>query len=101
MAHVPRKDRQVAFACTHCQAVLTYGEGHVPLAESLFRSKVRAFFTLLLGSVLLTLLAEVAGRPVALATVGLVAVVVFAAYRLSSKPAYRVIDHERRSTDVA
>lgn len=81
LAHVSRKDRQVAFACTHCQTVLTYGEGHIPLAEPLFRSKGRAFFTLLLGSVLLTLLAEVAGRLVALATVGLVAVVVFGADR--------------------
>jgi uncharacterized membrane protein len=55
---------------------------------------VRSVVTILVGAVLFSGIASAMGSAISLALVALVAVVLFAGYSLSSKPAYKLFNED-------
>lgn len=95
LPHVPRRDGKFAFSCSHCGAVLTYSDAHIPLGTSLWDTKLRSLATFLGGIVLVSAIRLAGGRVAALVSLAIVVVIFGAAYMLSPKPAYEVISHEQ------
>jgi hypothetical protein len=94
LPHVPRLDRQFAFSCTHCGAVLTYSDAHIPLGTPLWGTKLRSLLTFLGGIVLLSAIHLAGGRVAALAALAIACVILGAAHLLSPNPAYKVVNGE-------
>jgi len=78
----------------HCGAVLAYSDAHVPAGTPLWGTKLRSLLTFLGGIVLLWGIERVGGRVAALVALAIVAVIFGAAYLLSPKPAYKVLNRE-------
>ena len=92
LPHVPRRDGQFAFSCTHCGAVLTYTDAHVPLGTPLWGTKLRSLATFLVGMVLLWGIARLGGRVAALTVLAVAVAIYVAAYLFSPAPAYDVVN---------
>lgn len=94
LPYVPQSSGLPAFSCIHCGAVLTYSKHVLPIGGWFWETKVRSVVTVVVGTVLFSGLASAMGKAISLALVALVAVVLFAGYALSSKPAYKLLDEE-------
>jgi hypothetical protein len=94
LPHVPQSDGLLAFSCIHCGAVLRYSEHELPVGGWFWETRVRSVVTILVGAVLFSGIASAMGSAISLALVALVAVVLFAGYSLSSKPAYKLFNED-------
>lgn len=94
LPHVPRPDGQIWFSCTHCGAVLTYSDAHIPLGKSLWGTRLRSLSTFLGGVVLLWGIELAVGRVAALTALLVVFVIYCTVFFLSPKPAYEVVNRE-------
>ena len=85
----------------HCGAVLAYSDAHVPLATPLWGTKLRALFTFVGGTVLLSAIDLAGGRVAALIALGIAVVIFGAVYCLSPRPAYDVVNRAGKDTNAA
>jgi hypothetical protein len=91
---VPQSNGLLAFSCRHCEAILRYSHHELPLGGWFWKTRARSVVTFVVGAALFSGITWAAGRVISLALVVLVAVVLFAGYSLSSKPAYRLLNED-------
>ncbi len=91
---VPQSNGLLAFSCIHCGAVLRYSEHELPVGGWFWETRVRSVVTFIVGAALFSGVASAMGRAISLALVALIAVVLFAGYSLSSKPAYKLLNED-------
>ena len=91
LPHAPQSNGLFAFSCIHCGAVLRYSGHELPVGGWFWETRVRSVVTSIVGAALFAVVASAMGSAISLALVALVAVVLFAGYSLSSKPAYRLL----------
>ncbi len=94
LPHVPQSNGLLAFSCIHCGAVLRYSKNELPVGGWFWETRVRSVVTLAVGIALFSVVASAMGRAISLALVASVAVVLFAGYALSSKPAYKLLNED-------
>ena len=88
---MPQSNGLFAFSCIYCGAVLRYSEHDLPIGGWFWETRVRSVVTIIVGAALFSGVASAMGSAISLGLVGLVAVVLFAGYSLSSKPAYKLL----------
>ena len=94
LPHMPQSNGLFAFSCIHCGAVLRYSEHELPVGGWFWETRVRSVVTFIVGAALFSGVASAMGSAISLALVALVAVVLFAGYSLSSKPAYKLLNED-------
>lgn len=94
LPHVPQSNGLLAFSCIHCGAVLRYSEHELPIGGWFLETRVRSVVTFIVGTALFSIVASTMGRAISLGLVALVAVVLFAGYFLSSRPAYELLNED-------
>jgi hypothetical protein len=98
LRHVPQSDGQLAFSCAHCAAVLAYSGDELPLGRLFWGTRVRSLFTFVGGIALFSAIDLAAGHAAALAAIGMVAVLLFAGYSFSPRPAYKLLSERKERT---
>ena len=89
LPHVPGgANGDIAFACVHCRAVLTYNKG--PLDNLLWGTRWRCLGTTFAGWALLSAILLAEGLAATLGIVAALAVALTTAHLLSARPAYKV-----------
>lgn len=93
LRHVPQGDTTFAFAfaCPHCGTVLTYSGDELPFGRFFWGTRVRSLVTFIGGIALFSGIDRAAGRTTMFAAIAVVAVLLFAGYAFSSRPAYKVL----------
>lgn len=94
LPHVPQSNGPLAFSCIHCGAVLRYSGQELPVGGWFWKTRLRSAVTFIVGAALFSGVASVMGSAISLALVALVAIVLFADYSLSSKPAYKLLSED-------
>jgi hypothetical protein len=92
LPHVPQSNGLLAFSCIHCGAVLSYSEHELPVGGWFWKTRVRSVVTFIAGAALFSGIASVMGSAISLGLLALVAVILFAGYSVSSKPAYKLLN---------